>query len=803
MFCTQWIKKDNLIELVETVENDDLNANFPRPVFSDELNLLGFHKQFVFTKEPGIPICWAVERKYYYCGEQIAAVKSADIYHKPLVSFCNVRFKTLKPIDVEKLVKINKDKLFVIENEALDFIKSVYEKYSSIYDAFASAFSGGKDSQVVLDLVSRALGSKKYYASFTDTGMELPVTLDTVKRTKEKYSMRYSGFNMIECKSFESAEEQWKKYGPPSRFSRWCCSVRKSGLFARTMKDYLGKEGQPRIVVFEGVRADESSRREKYDRVGKGVKHINIVNARPIFYWNNTEIYLYCFEQHVDLNPAYMYGLTRVGCNICPFASSWSESLISMLYPDLVKPYIEVIRSLAVGVGLRNEEKIRDYISSGNWKKNAGGRGLNADKSRLDIIAQKPNLECVVAYPKSDWKKWLNVIGEHIEKENADGTISGEIKLLSGVKKFKVIYKNDRIVFRFNDIGDNIFESSLIKKALTKTAYCERCGVCEAECPTGALVIRHNKFDIDFKKCIHCYNCINVDTCGCIVASRRKVSEGGSMGNYNNTRTSGVDKYSTFGLRDPWVDSFFENFNDFFIDYGGLGTKQITAVLNWLREAELVDLKVKKQTLFAEDLLEIYESKKYIVQQIIWINLCFNSAVVRNYVLNLAPFTSYSMRDVVAMMQNYYPNVSENTLKNPVGAIANMFKNSSYGCDAEEQEFVRNNLKMGVLSRVNNETYFTKIGTDSISSAAVLYLLYKIAENNDKYEFVVSDFYNYTNIGPKSVFNMSLDAFCSALRSLDNEGFLRAELVAGLNNIHLNEKLSSQGALKQWWEKHK
>lgn len=804
MFFTEWVKKENLVRLVDTIPDESLDAHFPRPAYSDELDLLGFAEHFRFPKEPGILVCWAVERKYYYCGELIAFIKSADIFHKPVLAFSDTKFKTLKPIDKDRLIEINKEKLFVLESESMDFVKSTYEEYSKKVDAFAVAFSGGKDSQVILDIVSRALESKTYYAAFTDTGMELPITLETVEQTQKKYSQRFSGFQMVRCASEESAVDQWERYGPPSRFSRWCCSVRKSGLFARTMKDVLKTEGQPRIVVFEGVRGDESARREKYKRVAKGVKHINLINARPIFYWNNTEVYLYCIEQDVDLNGAYKKGLTRVGCNVCPFASSWSESLINILYPDLVKPYVDTIRNLAHGVGLRSESAISDYISSGNWKKNAGGRGLSPDESRFDVICSKPNLECVLTAPKSDWKKWLSIVGEYTYGGRPDGSIAGELKLRSGIKKFEIRFKNDKMIFKFYNSGDNIFESSIIKKALTKTTFCERCGVCEAECPTGALVIRSGKFDIDLTKCVHCYSCMNVhDGTGCIVASRRKLSEGGSMNNTSGTKTSGVDKYSTFGLRDSWIDSFFDEFEDFFIDYGGLGTKQVMAALNWLREAELVEPKAKKVTGLATQLRDIYASKKFLVKQIIWINLCFNSAVVKTYATRLTPLTSYSSKDIVALMQEQYPTMAEATLKNPVGALANMFKQSSFGCEGKDQNFVSENLRMGVYSRQGTDTYFVKVGTDSISAGAIAYLLYKIAEKEDKREFTVSDFYSDDSaLGPKSIFNLSRSNFCSLLNSLDNEGLLHAELVAGLENIHLLDSLSAEDVLKKWQDLH-
>ena len=110
---------------------------------------------------------------------------------------------------------------------------------------------------------------------------------------------------------------------------------------------------------------------------------------------------------------------------------------------------------------------------------------------------------------------------------------------------------------------------------------------------------------------------------------------------------------------------------------------------------------------------------------------------------------------------------------------------------------------MGVISKVENDIYVTKVGNDKISAGSILYLLYKVAEEENRYEFTVSEFYKKTILGPKTVFNMSLDAFCSILRALDNEGYLRAELVAGLENIHLDTKYSSKSLLKQWWENHK
>ena len=67
----------------------------------------------------------------------------------------------------------------------------------------------------------------------------------------------------------------------------------KTAPLYRLLKKIHGTGQQPNVLAFEGVRAEESEKRSEYDRVGIGVKHNNVLNVRPIFEWNTTEVYLY------------------------------------------------------------------------------------------------------------------------------------------------------------------------------------------------------------------------------------------------------------------------------------------------------------------------------------------------------------------------------------------------------------------------------------------------------------------------------------------------------------------------------
>ena len=116
-----------------------------RPVFKEELRLLGFDKEFNWKiPESELPLMWAEGRRYIYKGNLIGEVVGGSLYQEPTL---NSQFTDLiiEPIDLPKMIEKNQSLLNGLVQKTLKFIYSTFLNYHEKVDFIYVAFSGGKD----------------------------------------------------------------------------------------------------------------------------------------------------------------------------------------------------------------------------------------------------------------------------------------------------------------------------------------------------------------------------------------------------------------------------------------------------------------------------------------------------------------------------------------------------------------------------------------------------------------------------------------------------------------------------------
>ena len=300
MYKVIWDAETNGLLLKDNVDSIDYIL-LPRPVFFEELDLLGFNNHWQYPKTES-PLLWANGRIYYYRGEKVAEAVGGNIFEPPqIIIEENAKGLSLEPVNVQLMLEKNRDALRVLENEAMDFVEHTYKSCRNKVDCFAVSFSGGKDSQVVLDIVSRVIPSDEFIVVFTDTDMELPSTYEIVRETEAYYKKLYPGLKFYTAKGRLSSEESWKKFGPPSQILRWCCTVHKTAPYITQIKSLLNGKKQLKVLSFDGVRSDESMRRQSYKRLAEKAKHLQQINAEVIKYWNTTEVFCIYFKENYCL----------------------------------------------------------------------------------------------------------------------------------------------------------------------------------------------------------------------------------------------------------------------------------------------------------------------------------------------------------------------------------------------------------------------------------------------------------------------------------------------------------------------
>lgn len=828
MFKITWDKETGGVLLSSKITDEPLGIS-PRPVFFEELDLLELDKlgwSYPRVKEP---IMWAVNKQYWYRGTLLFEVKGANIYDAPTVVLApGVSPMELTAVDVKTMVSRNSDQMFLLESEAIDFIRDTYIAYAGVnrafesvranrdvdfealvkklekktkqkmavvkedcdsfdimpldaaaqegkrvllstkIDRFIASFSGGKDSQVVLDLCTRAIPPTAFEVIYSDTGYELPPSLELYEEVKRYYGERYPALKFTTTRNHESVLNYWDKIGTPSDTHRWCCSVMKTAPLYR----YLKVEGnkQARVLTFDGVRAEESTRRSSYNQIGKGVKHSTVINASPILKWNLAEIFIYLLKYGLPINPAYRCGVTRVGCVICPFSSEWNDMVVNKFYHSALLPFLNKVEH---NVSKLQIPDCKEYIKSGNWKRRAGGRDMKPDSS-LKIVSNDPDLIIEFNNAHKPLTTWFNAVGEYTGTES-----NGAIRYQNTVFPYKISGQkgNKRIIVSGSSINAQF--QGLIKRALYKSTFCINCEVCEVECPTGALSILPTA-KIDNTKCVHCQKCLNFHELGCVVAHSLKITNSKS----DKMKLIG---YNNFGLREEWLDYFMLNHDTFFnSDDHGLNKKeQLPSFTKWMTHAGIIGSgKNRELTELGKVLVDIYADNPTLVWEIIWINLSYSSPIVKWYVQSVPFLQIKGDSELREMVKNVYQDTSDTSIKNIVYALLRTLRESPIGTELCQYE-------------VQDKQTFIRRPFSDISIEAVAYSLYRYGESHSTRELRVSNIMSDVENGPKVEFGMDKSNLIKHLRSLNIDGVLTAELNMGLDNITLSSEMTSCDVIKK------
>ncbi len=245
------------------------------------------------------------------------------------------------------------------------------------------AYSGGKDSDVILQLAKEA--GINYHAIYKNTTIDPPGTLAHV---------RAMGVEVMQPK--RSFIEIVKAKGLPNRKHRFCCSE---------LKEYKVLD-----VCVMGIRREESSKRaQRYKEPTQcrfyGSKKNHVEAVYPILDWTLEDVQEFILDRGITLAPVYydeqgdLHIERRLGCIGCPLAKRGRRIEEYKQYPTLLRATIKAVRvfrenhqnsACITKHGYRNEyeQMVRDIFFDNQDKYNiAVSGGLFGDSERVDCKA--------------------------------------------------------------------------------------------------------------------------------------------------------------------------------------------------------------------------------------------------------------------------------------------------------------------------------------------------------------------------------------------------------------------------------
>ena len=262
-----------------------------------------------------------------------------------------------------------------LEKKVEQAVKLLQVCYKAAGEPLEVAYSGGKDSDVILELAK--MSGIEYRAIYKNTTVDPPGTIKHVmengaeiRRPKETF------FSLMNRKGY------------PSRVRRFCCNV---------LKEYKILDN-----CVMGIRRCESVKRSKrYSEptecriYGSKKNHVNAIY--PILDWSDEDELEFIKERGIKLHPLYYredgsIDITkRLGCMCCPLQYYKKRLQEFKKYPGMVKAYLrcgnEYLKSNSESKTAKRHPDVYEYFVTNaffdnyrDYAKAKLGGGMFSDK---------------------------------------------------------------------------------------------------------------------------------------------------------------------------------------------------------------------------------------------------------------------------------------------------------------------------------------------------------------------------------------------------------------------------------------